>query len=213
MITQATPDTWNDRPILRGMSPRRFDVLARADFRCAYCGIDLLCDFDTLFGASVDHLRPRCSGGLDGDDNAVAACRTCNQLKGDFPAETVDQAREVIAKKRAEFLAGFVGRACAAGVEFPREIERLGAFAPEILAALGSCAHQAEFLTGRLRTVLANAEAIKALLDRYRPPGLVAETNGDAGGSGDAVPGVCRSRIPPRRSAALQDAPIGEEMG
>lgn len=73
----------------------------------------------------------------------------------------------MIAKKRAEFLAGFVGRACAAGVEFPREIERLGAFAPEIIAALGSCAHQAQFLTGRLRTVLRNAEAIEELLKRF----------------------------------------------
>lgn len=172
MISEAT-NTFNyrrHRPVIRGMSPKRFSVLARSDFRCEYCGLDLLCDFDSLFGASMDHVKPRTHGGLDDPDNLVASCRTCNQLKGDADCESIGQAREIIRKKRAEFMAGFVGRANDAGLEFPRQLDQLGPYAADLVAALGMCAVQAQHVTGRLRAILRNAEALEMLLKRYAEP-------------------------------------------
>ncbi len=172
MISHATNrfDQRSRRPTLRGMNARRFAVLARNGFKCTYCGLDLLCDFDSLFGASVDHIKPRGSGGSDEEDNLVAACRTCNQLKGDADCNSVDQAREIIRQKRAEFLAGFIGRANEAGVEFPRQLDHVAAYGPDLVAALGTCAAQAGFVTGRLRTILKNAAALEVLLKRYEEP-------------------------------------------
>jgi 5-methylcytosine-specific restriction endonuclease McrA len=36
--------------------------------------------------ATLDHRMPRCAGGGNDRANLVAACRTCNGLKGDMPA-------------------------------------------------------------------------------------------------------------------------------
>ena len=51
-----------------------FGVLRRDQHICAYCGGRA----DT-----VDHILPRCRGGGDTWFNLVAACQSCNGLKGD----------------------------------------------------------------------------------------------------------------------------------
>jgi 5-methylcytosine-specific restriction endonuclease McrA len=48
-------------------------ILRRDQFICQYCGQEA----DT-----VDHVVPRRLGGLDNDENLVAACRRCNLTKG-----------------------------------------------------------------------------------------------------------------------------------
>jgi 5-methylcytosine-specific restriction endonuclease McrA len=48
-------------------------ILRRDQFICQYCGQEA----DT-----VDHVVPRRLGGLDNDENLVAACRRCNLAKG-----------------------------------------------------------------------------------------------------------------------------------
>lgn len=45
--------------------------------RCAYCGKPPI-DDDSL---TVDHVRPRSSGGEDKTSNCIPACRECNQDK------------------------------------------------------------------------------------------------------------------------------------
>ena len=169
MISQATNNTESGKghPTIRGMSSRRFGVLARSDFHCAYCGLDLLTDFDALFGASVDHVKPRRHGGSDDADNLVAACRTCNQLKGDANVDTIEEACEVIRKQRGEWLASFVGHSNVHCIEFPRQIDQIAIYAPDMIAALGMCAAQARWVTGRLQTIMRNAAALEALLGRY----------------------------------------------
>lgn len=52
--------------------------------RCAYCGRDLLVDFDIYMSAHLDHLVPMTKGGDDSDENRVLACSVCNILKGTF---------------------------------------------------------------------------------------------------------------------------------
>lgn len=49
--------------------------------RCAYC----LCLL-TLDTATVDHIKPRAYGGHDRNDNLVAACWSCNQMRGTMSA-------------------------------------------------------------------------------------------------------------------------------
>ena len=50
-------------------------MLRRDRHTCAYCGGRA----DT-----VDHILPRCRGGGDTWFNLVAACQSCNGLKGDW---------------------------------------------------------------------------------------------------------------------------------
>jgi len=56
-------------------------VFVRDDFRCQYCGRDLLADFASMYAATVDHLVPRAHGGVGAMSNLVTCCLPCNQLK------------------------------------------------------------------------------------------------------------------------------------
>jgi CRISPR/Cas system Type II protein with McrA/HNH and RuvC-like nuclease domain len=55
----------------------RFEVFARDEYRCVYCG--LVHEPEAL---SVDHVQPRMRGGDGSYGNVVTACRGCNTLKG-----------------------------------------------------------------------------------------------------------------------------------
>lgn len=81
--------------------------------RCAYCGRDLLVDFDIYMSAHLDHLVPSTKGGGDSDENMVLACSVCNILKGNFDPrstaaepggkqELLHSARVHIANRRVE---------------------------------------------------------------------------------------------------------------
>jgi 5-methylcytosine-specific restriction endonuclease McrA len=48
-------------------------ILRRDGFICQYCAQE---------ASTVDHVIPRRLGGLDTDDNLVAACSKCNYSKG-----------------------------------------------------------------------------------------------------------------------------------
>lgn len=55
----------------------RFEIFARDEFRCVYCG--LVQEPEAL---SVDHVQPRMRGGDGSHGNVVTACRACNTRKG-----------------------------------------------------------------------------------------------------------------------------------
>lgn len=57
----------------------RFEVLARDNFTCQYCGrtakeVEL----------QVDHIYPKVKGGNNDKDNLIASCIDCNKGKGDI---------------------------------------------------------------------------------------------------------------------------------
>lgn len=52
-------------------------LFERDNYQCLYCGRD----FD-YHGLTRDHILPRSRGGRDSWENVVAACRRCNQYKG-----------------------------------------------------------------------------------------------------------------------------------
>ncbi len=50
-------------------------VFARDDWTCQYCG--------SRSNLTVDHVIPRCKGGISSWENIVASCAPCNRRKGD----------------------------------------------------------------------------------------------------------------------------------
>lgn len=60
---------WDDQSI---------DLGIRFDFRCHYCGKDLLDTVESFKSWEKDHVVPLNSGGKDTDHNLVLACRLCN---------------------------------------------------------------------------------------------------------------------------------------
>lgn len=51
----------------------------RDNFQCMYCG-----DYFRPFELSRDHVHPTSRGGADRWENVVAACKRCNQRKGNY---------------------------------------------------------------------------------------------------------------------------------
>lgn len=48
-------------------------ILRRDNYTCGYCGRS---------ATTIDHIKPRCQGGLSTWDNTVASCLSCNGKKG-----------------------------------------------------------------------------------------------------------------------------------
>lgn len=63
----------------------RASVFARDRYRCQYCGVK-----GSAFELTLDHILPRSQGGRTVPENLCAACKQCNQRKGD---RSPDQAR------------------------------------------------------------------------------------------------------------------------
>ena len=60
----------------------RQKLLARDHFRCGYCGEE-----GSSFTLTLDHIRPRAQNGRTTPENLVAACKPCNQRKGNRTPE------------------------------------------------------------------------------------------------------------------------------
>jgi 5-methylcytosine-specific restriction endonuclease McrA len=52
----------------------RQDIKEHFQHRCVYCG--------STEQLTIDHIKPKTSGGRDEARNLVCACRTCNHAKG-----------------------------------------------------------------------------------------------------------------------------------
>ncbi|HUQ32503.1 MAG TPA: HNH endonuclease [Pyrinomonadaceae bacterium] len=64
---------------------QRLRIMMRDKMRCQYCGVR-----GTQFDLTLDHIHPRSRGGRSDVENLCAACKSCNQRKGD---RTPDEAR------------------------------------------------------------------------------------------------------------------------
>jgi 5-methylcytosine-specific restriction endonuclease McrA len=67
----------------------RKNILARDGYKCQYCGTQSK-------ALTVDHVIPKFRNGLDSWENLVAACKNCNQIKGE---ETPEEAKMPLLKK------------------------------------------------------------------------------------------------------------------
>jgi 5-methylcytosine-specific restriction endonuclease McrA len=60
----------------------RASIILRDRSRCQYCGVK-----GTAFELTLDHIMPRSRGGRTEPENLCAACKACNQRKGDRTPE------------------------------------------------------------------------------------------------------------------------------
>ena len=77
----TTPDLIEELMKVGWFKEPHISILARADFRCEYCGQDLLATFNDCFNAQVDHICPKAEDGSELESNLAACCTTCNSLK------------------------------------------------------------------------------------------------------------------------------------
>ena len=78
----------------------------RDNYRCIYCGRDMLSSLNDWLSLEIDHLKPSSKKGKDEDDNLVTCCNVCNKLKsnfdpGDLPEDQqIEITRKHVLKKR-----------------------------------------------------------------------------------------------------------------
>lgn len=61
------------------LPPSKRNILRRDKNACVYCG--------SISDLTIDHVVPISKGGTNGWDNVVAACRSCNEVKGNRSLE------------------------------------------------------------------------------------------------------------------------------
>ena len=144
----------------RGVTRERLLTLARCGFRCAYCGVDLLRDVSTLHGATIDHVWPKSHGGNRSRGNVVACCYTCNQFKGSYQPEDIEDARAHIAAKRSEYVAYFLQVAEYHAIEIPSRRRDGLSFREDLIGALGTFAGQAGEILRRLAVFETQAQSV-----------------------------------------------------
>ena len=67
----------------------RKNIIARDNYKCQYCGKQSM-------SLTVDHVLPKFRNGQDTWENLVAACKNCNQIKGE---KTPEEAKMPLLKK------------------------------------------------------------------------------------------------------------------
>jgi 5-methylcytosine-specific restriction endonuclease McrA len=80
-------------------------ILARDLYRCQYCGLDGLSNFENSLVMTVDFVLPRARKGPKKADNLVAACRACNVIKGHRVFKSFEEARAYVLTRRSELRA------------------------------------------------------------------------------------------------------------
>ena len=78
------------------------NILKRDQFRCQYCGLDGMANFENSLIMTVDFVIPRARKGKKDARNLVAACRPCNLVKGRHVFSNFEEAKEFILKRRDE---------------------------------------------------------------------------------------------------------------
>jgi 5-methylcytosine-specific restriction endonuclease McrA len=71
-------------------------ILERDRYRCQYCGLDGLSNFENSLVMSVDFITPRAHKGKKDAANLVAACRPCNLIKGKRVFAGLDEAKAYV---------------------------------------------------------------------------------------------------------------------
>jgi len=77
-------------------------ILERDRYRCQYCGLDGLAQFENSLVMSVDFVVPRARKGRKDPSNLVTACRPCNLVKGSRMFKTFEEAKSYVLERRAQ---------------------------------------------------------------------------------------------------------------
>ena len=85
-------------------------ILERDRYRCQYCGLDGMENFENSLVMTVDFVVPRARGGKKGPNNLVAACRPCNLIKGRRAFGSFEEAKAYVARRRGELRQEWEGK-------------------------------------------------------------------------------------------------------
>lgn len=85
-------------------------VFRRDRFKCHYCGLDGLRDFESWLILTIDHIHPHAKGGQRCMDNLVTACQPCNLLKGKRMYKSFEEAKQTVLTKREEWRRVYQGQ-------------------------------------------------------------------------------------------------------
>ncbi len=77
-------------------------VLERDHYRCQYCGLDGMSNFENSLVMSVDFVVPRARKGKKDPTNLVTACRACNLIKGQRVFKSLEEAKTYVLQRRSE---------------------------------------------------------------------------------------------------------------
>lgn len=77
-------------------------ILERDGYRCQYCGLDGMSNFENSLVMTVDFIIPRAHKGKKNPNNLVAACRPCNVIKGRRVFGNFEEAKTYLLERRAE---------------------------------------------------------------------------------------------------------------
>src|SRR5947209_13578331 len=99
MPLDLTTFTLVDKPVTLQEGLR---ILERDQFRCRYCGLDGMANFENALVMSVDFVVPRARKGKKDPQNLVACCRPCNMIKGRAVYANFDDAKAKVMKRREE---------------------------------------------------------------------------------------------------------------
>ncbi|MCC6860619.1 MAG: HNH endonuclease [Bryobacterales bacterium] len=77
-------------------------ILKRDHYRCQYCGLDGMSNFENSLIMTVDFVHPRAHQGKKVPGNLVAACRPCNVIKGRRVFSNLEQAKAYVLERRQE---------------------------------------------------------------------------------------------------------------
>ena|SRR5579863_8498566 len=77
-------------------------VLERDRYRCQYCGLDGMSNFENSLVMTVDFIHPRAQKGKKDPANLVTACRPCNVIKGHRLFRDLEHAKAYVLGRRAE---------------------------------------------------------------------------------------------------------------
>src|SRR5438309_1099878 len=97
MPLDLTTFTLVDKPVTLQEGLR---ILERDQFRCRYCGLDGMANFENALVMSVDFVVPRARKGKKDPRNLVACCRPCNTIKGTRVYANLDEAKAFVLKSR-----------------------------------------------------------------------------------------------------------------
>ena len=113
----------------------RLVALGRSDWRCCFCGFDFLSDPNSLLFASAEHIVPRANGGGTSARNIMVSCTACNSIRGSRRANSFEELRELILRRKAVSIAELLEMIVAYRRPFPRVAE-LSAQEERLLAIL-----------------------------------------------------------------------------
>jgi hypothetical protein len=97
MPLDLTTLTLVERPVTKEEGLR---ILERDQYRCQYCGLDGMANFENALAMSVDFVVPRARKGKKDDRNLVACCRSCNLIKGTRVYRNFDEAKTYVLARR-----------------------------------------------------------------------------------------------------------------